>query len=147
MESNAIDVTNVLGWSPEKVKERLQHALASNVLAYTLADAANSFFRDMEEKLKPLGNRVKREEKRKFSELAKAVAKCRYATEQATELLYTDKDKVLFCNDADFMYHLLMLLYDRLGESQQKTMQLVEYLDAMPSEGIFKIGIQDFLRE
>lgn len=144
MQIGTIDVTNIHDWSPEKVKEQLQHALAYNALAYTLADASNSFFRDMEEKFKPLGKHVVREEKRKFNELSRAVAKCRYATEQCTELLYTDKDKILLCNDADFMYHLLMLLYDRLGESQQKTMQLIKYIDAMPSEGIFKIGYKDF---
>lgn len=151
MKKEQIEIPNALirpqGWSAEKTKKQFEYALSCNVLAYTLADAANTFFVDMDFALKPLGKGAIHQEKVKFRELKQAVAKAKYWSEQCRELLDAEDNASVFQHDSDFIYNLMKLIQDRLGSDEEKTRKLIKYLDRMPSEGFFNIGLKDFMED
>lgn len=140
------NITPPPGWTIEQVKKKLANGLALNVLTYTLADAVNTMFIDMECTLNKLGLYLKKSERMKFNQLKQAAKKARYWSNECAHDLNTDVDAQKLQNDSDFWYNLIKLIQDRLGSDERKFRMLIEFLDTMPSEGLFKIGLQDFLK-
>lgn len=140
------NITPPPGMTIEQVKEELSEALALNVLTYTLVDTVNTMFVDMECSLGKLGLYMKKSERMKFNQLKQAAKKAKYWSNECAYNLNIDVDSGKLQNDSDFWYNLIKLIQDRLGDDERKFRLLIEFLDTMPSEGLFKIGIQDFLK-
>lgn len=128
----------------EQIAEKFKEAMILNNLAFVLAEAANTFFLDMSAKFAELGLGFKHEDKHNFSEMRKYAEKAKYYSAKIAKSLYNleDADDALY--DADWFYLFTKLIHDRLGTDNRKTHMLIEFLDTMPSEGLFKVGLEDF---
>lgn len=136
--------------SKEEVERRIKKAMISTNIVYIVTDALDTFLLDACSTLDSLGLELKHEEKRKFNEMKNHIHKAHYYSEQFAQNLYRgDSMKKIAdaSHDSDWWYLMIKLLYDRLGDNKQKTHMLLEFLDRMPSEGFFKISIDDFLTE
>ena len=131
----------------EQVKRRMERAMVANNIVYVIADSLNTFLLDMCCDLDSLGLEFKQQEKQKYNELLKHIHKAHYYSEMFAKNLYdadTEKEVEDAAHDSDWWYLVIKLLYDRLGDDKQKTHMFLEFLDAMPSEGYYKVGIEDF---
>lgn len=130
--------------SRERIAELYKEAMVYNNLAYVLTEAVNTLVGDMETRISTLGLGFKREEKVNFTELVRAVRRARYYSGEISKALYEIEESGDALHDADWWYYFVKLVMDRTGDDPQKTHLLLEYLDTMPSDGLFDVGIKDF---
>ena len=134
--------------SPEEAAKKTEEAFMYANIAFVLSDTVHSFYLDACSKFDILGVELKDEDKHNFLELKKSAERAKYFSRQIARSIYkmNEKDTEDALRDADWFYNLVKFIEDRIGEDKLKTHQFLEFLDTMPSEGRFKIGIEDFQR-
>lgn len=145
MMNKDLSVKKTSKFMSEEEQKKLEEELyiVQNV-AYILTDTVNSYYMDLLGKLEVFGWKLEKEDKMHFNAMKKAIENAKYHSQQITKHVYNLKDAEGALYDADWFYNIIKMLYDRLGEDARKTNMLLEFLDAMPSEGVFKIGLKDF---
>ncbi len=149
MEKKTFKLNPERSMTKEQMAGEFRKALICNNITYVMVDALNSFLIDMCSHLDNLGLSFKCEEKMKFNELRRYARMLNSCCKAFSKNIYNSdvpKEVEDAAHDSDWWYLLIKLLYDRLGDDKRKTHMLLEFLDAMPSEGHFKVNIEDFMK-
>ena len=128
----------------EESEKILNDAFTLANIAYILSDTVHSYFLDATSKFAVLGVELKDEDKHHFLEMKKYAERAQFHSKQLAKHIYDMEESEDALRDSDWFYNLIKLVQDRLGEDKVKTHQFLEYLSMMPSEGTFKVGIEDF---
>lgn len=147
MMIDRFSMTSKTNLSREQIHKKICRAMILNNLAFTLADASNSFLMDCESELSKFGVLLEREDKFNFNQMLHHIKKARYWSGRCSLPIYKIPESDDACADSDWWYNLLLLIDDRLGDDSRKTNMFLEFLLQMPSEiGLFDVTYDDFKR-
>lgn len=105
-------------------------------IAYMVADIAHSICMDAESAHKQAGQFLRHQEKHKWGMLYKAI----HELKSRLHFIITAFNEVSVATDfaaaeeSDNYYDMIMLLFDRVGENEERMNEVREYLKALPSE-------------
>lgn len=114
--------------------EKYKKANIATNMAYSVAEAANSFAVDAESELRKVRSDLKQEEKHKFKLMVEAAEKLKYTTYFVAKPLYGIPDSEMALSDSDWLYAFLKLLIDRVGSNTVKMETVRKFVYEMESE-------------
>lgn len=105
-----------------KIDPQERKAVIMLNLSYMLADVANSFCMDANDLMAGMGKELRQSERMKFNNMASTAKRLQMQTKIVTEEFYKVPAVNLACEESDYMYDLIMLIVDRIGDDSN-TMQ------------------------
>ena len=114
--------------------EKYKKANIATNMAYSVAEAANSFAVDAESELRKIGSCLKHEEKHKFKLMIESAEKLKNTSKFVAKPLYGIPDSEMALSDSDWLYMFLKLLIDRVGSNVNKMEMVSKYVHEMDSE-------------
>ena len=114
--------------------EKYKKANIATNMAYSVAEAANSFAVDAESELRKVRSDLKHEEKHKFKLMVEAAEKLKNTTYFAAKPLYGIPDSEMALSDSDWLYDFLKLLIDRVGSNMVKMETVRKFVYEVDSE-------------
>ena len=114
--------------------EKYKKANIATNMAYSVAEAANSFAVDAESELRKVRSDLKQEEKHKFKLMVEAAEKLKNTTKFVAKPLYGIPDSEMALGDSDWLYAFLKLLIDRVGSNTDKMETVRKFVYEMDSE-------------
>ena len=114
--------------------EKYKKANIATNMAYSVAEAANSFAVDAESELRKVRSDLKQEEKHKFKLMVEAAEKLKSTTLFVAKPLYGIPDSEMALSDSDWLYAFLKLLIDRVGSNTVKMETVRKFVYEMESE-------------
>ena len=114
--------------------EKYKKANIATNMAYSVAEAANSFAVDADSELRKLGSYLKREEKHKFKLMIEAAEKLKNTSKFVAKPLYDIPDSEMALSDSDWLYAFLKLLIDRVGSNPNKMQMVTKFVYEIDSE-------------
>jgi len=114
--------------------EKYKKANIATNMAYSVAEAANSFAVDAESELRKVGSSLKHEEKHKFKLMVESAEKLKNTSKFVAKPLYGIPDSEMALSDSDWLYMFLKLLIDRVGSNVNKMEMVSKYVYEMDSE-------------
>ena len=114
--------------------EKYKKANIATNMAYSVAEAANSFAVDADSELRKLGSYLKHEEKHKFKLMVEAAEKLKNTSKFVAKPLYGIPDSEMALSDSDWLYAFLKLLIDRVGSNPNKMQMVTKFVYEIDSE-------------
>lgn len=114
--------------------EKYKKANIATNMAYSVAEAANSFAVDAESELRKIHSDLKYDEKQKFKRMVEAAEKLRSTSYFVAKPLYQINDSEMALSDSDWLYAILRLIIDRVGSNSVKMEMVRKFVYEMDSE-------------
>ena len=114
--------------------EKYKKANIATNMAYSVAEAANSFAVDAESELRKIHSDLKYDEKQKFKRMVEAAEKLRSTSYFVAKPLYQINDSEMALSDSDWLYAILRLIIDRVGSNSVKMETVRKFVYEMDSE-------------
>ena len=114
--------------------EKYKKANIATNMAYSVAEAANSFAVDAESELIKVRSCLKHEEKHKFKLMIEAAEKLKNTSKFVAKPLYDIPESEMALNDSDWLYNFLKLLIDRVGSNTNKMDMVTKFVQDIDSE-------------
>lgn len=103
-------------------------------LAYLLADVIHTYSLEIEVSLKQIGFELKKDEKAKINSLLAQAKRLELLSKSLSYPIYKIEASEMACNDSDWLSDYLLLLMDRVGENDEKSVIAKSILFTMKSE-------------
>lgn len=105
-------------------------------LSLLMGDVLYSFFHQSQKMLKSKGVDLYHDQKHKFNDLISSIRNAETKILKYTDVLKGSSDQVVdtYINQADLIYLLIILMWDRIYENREAGNKVLEFLNSLPTQ-------------
>ena len=145
---DALHLIQATGLTREELHRHIETVAVMMDLTTVLADVIDSMLLDIDELLAKVKTPLDDRERSYFKELRKLVNDARKWAQQATRDTRNSEHDFDMAMESDWWKNFILMVEDRTGTDEQKTLLLIRWISTMPSQlHLFdSIHTKDFLR-
>lgn len=145
---DALHLIQATGLTREELHRHIETVAVMMDLTTVLADVIDSMLLDIDELLAKVKTPLDDRERSYFKELRKLVNDARKWAQQATRDTRNSERDFDMAMESDWWKNFILMVEDRTGTDEQKTLLLIRWISTMPSQlHLFdSIHTKDFIR-